>query len=114
MIRANSITRNFIIHNNENPRLSYEVVVQANKNGGICDFYLSGRPIEPIRPRDTSDGQAVRAYNAARKEYDANMRNYLAVRSELLNVFQGRQLASESVRIHIYNVLYAILNPDAE
>lgn len=110
MIGAHSIVKGFIIPNNSNPEKSFQVAVQANKNGGIIDFYLPKTVVKPIRPYDTSNKDAMLAYNEAKKEYDAYMKDYLSKRSELLNVFQGRQLSSQLTRTQICNALYSILN----
>lgn len=38
MLGRKSKTKSFIIPNNQNPSNSYNITVQYNKNGGICDI----------------------------------------------------------------------------
>ena len=110
MVGKRSITNSFLVNNSKNPVAPFEVVVQANKNGGICDVILPKTQAEPVKPVDTSNGEAVRAYNAAKKEYDCYMRERAALRSEVLNRYQGRQLSSAYVEETLDNFLTYLLN----
>ena len=79
MIGYNSIVQNFLskVKGSKNP---VEVLVQANKNYGICDLYfLEGYGSEQLR-------------------------------SDLLSKVQGRQINDENVCIHVYNLLEEALN----
>ena len=110
MVGKRSITNSVLVNNFKNPIATFEVVVQANKNGGICDVILPKTQAEPVKPVDTSNGEAVRAYNAAKKEYDCYMRERAALRSEVLNRYQGRQLSSAYVEETLDNFLTYLLN----
>ena len=110
MIGRRSIFTTLLVPNFTNLAAPFEVVVQANKNGGICDVILPKTQAEPVKPVDTSNGEAVRAYNAAKKEYDCYMRERSALRSEVLNRYQGRQLHSTYVEETIGDVLAYLLN----
>ena len=110
MIGERSIFTTISVNNFKNPVAPFEVVVQANKNGGICDVILPKTQAEPVKPVDTSNGEAVRAYNAAKKEYDCYMRERAALRSEILNRYQGRQLSSAYVEETLDNFLTYLLN----
>ena len=79
MIGYNSIVQNFLIKVNGSKK-PVEVLVQANKNYGICDLYfLEGYGSEQLR-------------------------------SDLLSKVQGRQINDENVCIHVYNLLEEALN----
>ena len=79
MIGYNSIVQNFLIKVKSSKK-PVEVLVQANKNYGICDLYfLEGYGSEQLR-------------------------------SDLLSKVQGRQLNDENVCIHVYNLLEEALN----
>lgn len=83
MIGYNSIVQNFLIKV-KGSKKPVEVLVQANKNYGICDLYfLEGYGSEQLR-------------------------------SNLLSKIQGRQLNDESVCIHLYNLLEEALNHDTK
>ena len=110
MIGERSIFTTILVNNFKNPVAPFEVVVQTNKNGSICDVILPKTQAEPIKPVDTSNGEAVRAYNAAKKEYDCYMRERSALRSEALNRYQGRQLFSAYVEETLDNFLTYLLN----
>lgn len=110
MIGKRSIFTTILVNNFKNPVAPFEVVVQANKNGGICDVILPETQAKPIKPVDTSNGEAVRAYNAAKKEYDCYMRERADLRSGVLNHYQGRQLHSAYVEETIDDVLAHLLN----
>lgn len=110
MIGRRSIFTTILVTNFKNLAAPFEVVVQANKNGGICDVILPKTQAEPVRPADTSNGGAVRAYNAAKKEYDCYMRERSALRSEFLNRYLGRQLCSAYVGITLDSFLTYLLN----
>ena len=110
MIGKRSIFITISVNNFKNPASPFKVIVQANKNGGICDVILPKTQAEPVKPVDTSNGEAVRAYNAAKKEYDCYMRERSALRSEVLNHYQGRQLDSAYVEETIDSVLAYLLN----
>ena len=123
MIGERSIFTTISVNNFKNSAAPFKVVVQANKNGGICDVILpktqaepasvmviTAVPAEPVKPVDTSNGEAVRAYNAAKKEYDCYMRERSALRSEVLNHYQGRQLYSAYVEETLDNFLTYLLN----
>lgn len=109
MIGENSIIKNFIVPNVNDKKHPYEVIVQANKNYGICEIYIPHNflaPEKPIQPTKESNA----AYKAAKLIYDANMGRIRRMRNRILDEFQGRQLNSESIRIHLHNVLYETLN----
>lgn len=92
---------------NSNARDDWKVGIQLNKNGGVCDIILPfNRPI-PTAPKDTSNGEAVRAYNQAKKDYEAWATKKKAVRSAILNVVQGRPIeyAVESVETLSFRIL---------
>ena len=110
MIGERSIFITILVNNSKNPVAPFEVIVQANKNGGICDVILPKTLTEPVKPVDTSKGEAVRAYNAAKKEYDCYMRERAALRSEVLNRYQGRQLFGAYVEETLDNFLTYLLN----
>lgn len=95
--------------NNFKPGAPFDVIVQANKNGGICDVILPKTQTEPVKPADTSNGEAVRVYNAAKKEYDCYMQERSTLRSEILNRYQGRQLHSAYVEETLYDFLTYLL-----
>ena len=79
MIGYNSIVQNFLIKVKVSKK-PVEVLVQANKNYGICDLYfLEGYGSEQLR-------------------------------SDLLSKVQGRQINDENVCIHLYNLLEEALN----
>lgn len=79
MIGYNSIVQNFLIKVKSSKK-PVEVLVQANKNYGICDLYfLEGYGSEQLR-------------------------------SDLLSKVQGRQINDENVCIHLYNLLEEALN----
>lgn len=79
MIGYNSIVKNFLIKVKSSKK-PVEVLVQANKNYGICDLqFPEGQGSEQLR-------------------------------SNLLSKIQGRQLNDESVCIHLYNLLGEALN----
>ena len=79
MIGYNSIVQNFLIKVKDSKK-PVEVLVQANKNYGICDLYfLEGYGSEQLR-------------------------------SDLLSKVQGRQINDENVCIHVYNLLEKALN----
>ena len=110
MVGKRSIFTTISVNNFKNPAAPFEVVVQVNKNGGICDIILPKTQAEPVKPVDTSNGEAVRAYNAAKKEYDCYMRERAALRSEVLNRYQGRQLHGAYVEETLDNFLTYLLN----
>ena len=110
MIGKHSTITTIFVNNFKNPVAPFEVVVQANKNGGICDVILPKTQAEPVKPVDTSNGEAVRAYNAAKREYDCYMRERSALRSEALNRYQGRQLYSAYVEETLNDFLTYLLN----
>lgn len=68
------------VTNNVNPEKPHKVTVQANKNYGICDVLLV-----------TELGTKVRI-------------------TEVLSVFQGRQINDSNVVEHLWNVLNEVLN----
>lgn len=109
MIGTNSIIKCFNIPNVYDKEKSFKVKIQANKNYGICDVHLPFYFIEPVKPTKPSK-EAYALYRKAKAEYDSNMRHVQSLRSAILEEFQGRQLNSESVRIHLVNVLYELLN----
>lgn len=79
MIGYNSIVQNFLIKVKSSKK-PVEVLVQANKNYGICDLqFPEGQGSEQLR-------------------------------SNLLSKIQGRQLNDESVCVHLYNLLGEALN----
>ena len=110
MIGERSIVTTSLVNSFKNPIATFDVVVQANKNGGSCDIILPKTQAEPVKPVDTSNGEAVRAYNAAKKEYDCYMRERAALRSEVLNRYQGRQLFGAYVEETLDNFLTYLLN----
>lgn len=110
MIGERSIFATILVNNFKNPTAPFKVIVQANKNEGICDVILPKTQTEPVKPIDTSNGEAVRVYNTAKKEYDCYMREKSALRSEVLNHYQGRQLYSAYVKETIGNFLAYLLN----
>ena len=79
MIGYNSIVQNFLIKV-KGSKKPVEVLVQANKNYGICDLqFPEGQGSEQLR-------------------------------SDLLSKVQGRQINDENVCIHLYNLLEEALN----
>ena len=79
MIGYNSIVQNFLIKV-KGSKKPVEVLVQANKNYGICDLqFPEGQGSEQLR-------------------------------SNLLSKIQGRQINDENVCIHVYNLLEEALN----
>lgn len=79
MIGYNSIVKNCLIKV-KGSKKPVEVLVQANKNYGICDLLLP-------------EGQGSEQ-----------------LRSNLLSKIQGRQINDECVCIHLYNLLEEALN----
>lgn len=110
MIGRHSICYTFRIKNDKDPKNPFVVGVQGNKNGGICDLILQETQKEPTKPFNTSNGEVVRAYNAAKENYDSYKRARAALRSEFLNCYQGRQLDGEYMRESITNFLKELLN----
>lgn len=110
MIGKRSIFTTISVNNFKNPVAPFEVVIQVNKNGGICDVILPKTRVEPVKPADTSNGEAVRTYNTAKKEYDCYMQERSALRSEVLNRYQGRQLHSAYVEETLDDFLTYLLN----
>ena len=80
MIGYNSIVQNFLIKA-KGSKKPVEVLVQANKNYGICDLLF---------PEGLEGSEQLR--------------------SNLLSKIQGRQLNDENVCIHVYNLLEEALN----
>lgn len=109
MIGANSIIKNFIIPNVKDRKQSFEVVVHANKNYGICDVFIPHNFIASVKPKIFTKESSSK-YKAEKAEYDVNMAHIKSLRNRVLSEFQGKQLNSDNVRIHLTNVLYAILN----
>lgn len=108
MIGYNSIVRSFLIKV-EGYKKPAEVLVQANKNYGICDIIIPHNLVKPVPPaRPTKESN--KAYKAAKSEYDSKMWKITQLRSELLTEVQGRQINDECVCIHLYNILYEALN----
>lgn len=110
MIGEKSLIKNFIIPNTRNKQKSYEVLVQANKNYGICDIIIPNDLVAPEPPADKSSKPEKAAYKAAKLIYDTKMRKAKQLRSDLLNAFQGRQINDSFIRTHLSNVLYSVLN----
>lgn len=75
MIGYNSIVKNFLIKV-KGSKKPVEVLIQANKNYGICDLLF---------PKSLEESEKLR--------------------SDLLTKIQGRQLNDENVCIHVYNLL---------
>lgn len=109
MTGTNSIIKNFIIPNMEKKKKSFEIVVQANKHYGICDIIIPHNFVAPVKPTILTKESNAK-YRAEKAEYDANMAHVKLIRNKILNEFQGRQLNDDNVRIHLINVLYAIMN----
>ena len=80
MIGYNSIVKNCLIKVKSSKK-PVEVLVQANKNYGICDLLF---------PEDLKGSEKLR--------------------SDLLTKIQGRQINDESVCVHLYNLLGEALN----
>ena len=78
MIGYNSIAKLIKVKSSKKP---VKVVVQANKNYGICDLQF---------PEDLEGSEKLR--------------------SDLLSKIQGRQINDECVCIHLYNLLEEALN----
>lgn len=79
-----SIARKLEVPNNKDLKKHHVVLVQANKNHGICDILLVPEP-----------GKKVRV-------------------AEVLSVFQGRQFDDVNVVEHLWNTLREVLNPADE
>lgn len=109
MIGANSIIKNLIIPNTNDKAHSFEVIVQANKNYGICDVVIPHNFVAPEKPTKSTK-EANFLYKEKKSEYDANMARVKEIRNQLLWEFQGRQINDSEVRIHLTNVLYSKLN----
>ena len=108
MIGRKSNLKNFIVALKAK-KDSVTVRVQADKNGGICDIILPKtltQPIKPLKPTKKS----MKAYKEAMYAYRSYMKDLNAVRSQILSIFRGRPLSSETTRIHLSNVLYEIMN----
>ena len=80
MIGYNSIVKNCLIKVKDS-KTAVEVLVQSNKNYGICDLQF---------PEDLKGSEKLR--------------------SDLLTKIQGRQINDESVCVHLYNLLGEALN----
>ena len=89
MIGYNSIVQNFLIKV-KGSKKPVEVLVQANKNYGICDFLF---------PKSLEESEKLKSNLLTEK-----------LRSDLLSKVQGRQINDEDVCIHVYNLLEEALN----
>lgn len=76
-----SIVRKLEIPNNKDQKKLHVVLIQANKNYGICDVLLVTEPGKKIRMAET------------------------------LSTFQGKQFNDLDVVEHLWNVLNETLNP---
>lgn len=114
MIGAKSITLTLKIANKKNPAITYPVVLQANRNYGLCDVVLPNEPVAPVKdysflPKDKQASGKTR-YEEQKKEYDKEITERKAIRSNILNTFQGRQLNSSVVDLQIKEALTILLN----
>ncbi len=66
--------------------------VQINRNGGICNITV---------PHDVKVNERFKQ----RKLYQLYRNDVEALRSEMLNTFQGRLIADPYVKVHLYNLL---------
>lgn len=107
MIGRHSIIKNFIVANTSNPRVSHEVIIQMDKNKSICDVILPNKPKKPLRP---TEPKLFKQYKEEKAIYDSQMLIYKQKRSEILNVFRGRPIESQNVRIQLSNLLYEVCN----
>lgn len=109
MIGYKSIAMKIKVQNVSNPKAPHKVIVQANKNYGICDFILPLLMVPPIKPIKYTK-ESYRAYKEARLEYDSYMNKRNAKRQELLNMFQGRQLNDAYIVERVKEVMFDVLN----
>lgn len=90
MIGKRSITNSVLVNNSKNPIASFEVVVQVNKNGGICDVILPKTQAKPIKPVDTSrERQFVRIMLQRRSMTAICKRDLLCAQRSLTGIKVG-------------------------
>ena len=99
MIGRKSITSKLVINNVTNPEKPYEIIVQANKNLGICDIIRETRiPQEVTDPKTKKKKKVMRFFEVGRV-------------SEVLSDFWGRQINDLNIMSELESTLYTILNP---
>lgn len=108
MIGKNSETINLVITNSRNPKKSFEVIVQANKNLGICDVFLPFHPKKPYL--NGTDEKSLAKYNELKSAYDEKVKKIASLRSYIINEYQGRQVNNPNVIEDLSETLYYILN----
>lgn len=96
MIGRNSITKTIVVANKSNADKPYEIVVQANKNLGICDL-IKGVRIPQEDPRTKKK---------FKKFFQIGRVN------ELLPKYVGRQINDESVMASLEDYLFVTLNKE--
>lgn len=109
MIGNKSLVNTFEVSNKNNPEKPILVYVQANKNYGICDIVIPNKLVAPTAPTVPTK-ESNKAYKEAKKQYDAAMGKYIKLRSDLLNIFQGRPLNSIEVKEHLSYMLDLLVN----
>lgn len=94
------------IRNNENPVRPFTVIIQANKNDGICGLYL-GQKIEKEIMKEFKDFKGRKRTKIVKKYF------YKPVKpiTECLSDFQGRHFADNVTVELLRNALIRVLNP---
>lgn len=98
MIGRNSIITKLVINNVTNPEKPYEILVQANKNLGICDIIRGTRiPQEVTDPKTKKKRTIMKFFEVGRVP-------------EVLTDFQGRQINDSDIMSALESALYTTLN----
>lgn len=98
MIGRNSIITKLVINNVTNPEKPYEILVQANKNLGICDIIRGTRiPQEITDPKTKKKKTIMKFFEVGRVP-------------EVLTDFQGRQINDSDIMSALESALYTTLN----
>lgn len=99
MVGRNSIITKLTINNVVNPEKPHEIIVQANKNLGICDIIKGTRiPQEVTDPKTKKKKTIMKFFEVGRV-------------SEVLTDFQGRQINDPDIISALESKLHTTLNP---
>ena len=100
-----SLIRRLEIPNKNLPKTPYIVLVQANKNHGICDITVGTMVTKKIENEYVGrDGQKF-TKTFSREVFVESERL-----SDVLSTFQGRQYDDEEIISHLEDVIYTRLN----
>ncbi len=98
MIGCKSIVVKLVINNVTNPEKPYEILVQANKNLGICDIIRGIRvPQEVVDLKTKKKKTIMKFFEVGRV-------------SEVLSDFQGQQINNSDTIFELESTLYTTLN----